>query len=418
MKTDWKDILFRKRLIILIGVLLTVAAAPVGILTFNQYRDAEATVSDALRRDAQSYASDYGVGLDEAIRRLQLQETIGDFDSQLQSNEAGTFGGLWIEHGPARSDFKVVVRFTSGGEQTIQKYGKYVASGPLSGIVEVRDAEATLTTLKANRDQAVGNLADLGISVESGINVIENQVEIYVVERDRLDTAITDRGIELPSKAELITVGSLSSKATDIYGGLMVRKGSKKCTSGFSVEDDDGNLGVTTAGHCVDDLTFNGTSLTYEDGQFNGSLDLQWHTSDFDEVNKVYDGDSNPREMDSTRSSHSVGQYVCKYGIESDYSCGIVMDVNVEPTEDSGCHPGACDWDDDWVRVRSSSDVDMCTKGDSGGPFFTGGTAVGTMAFCQARPGSPKPSGKNNNDDAIYMKVGFFDDLDLTVLTD
>ena len=93
-----KNLLFGKRLIILVGVLLTITAAPVGILALNQYRDAEATVSDALTDDARTYAADYGVGLGEAIKRLQLQETIGEFDSELESKEAGTFSGLWIEH--------------------------------------------------------------------------------------------------------------------------------------------------------------------------------------------------------------------------------------------------------------------------------------------------------------------------------
>ena len=41
-----KRLLFGKRLIVLIGVLLTMAAAPVGILTFNQYMDASAQESN------------------------------------------------------------------------------------------------------------------------------------------------------------------------------------------------------------------------------------------------------------------------------------------------------------------------------------------------------------------------------------
>lgn len=410
-----KNLLFGKRLIILVGVLLTITAAPVGILALSQYRDAEATVSDALTHDARTYAADYGVGLDEAIMRLQLQETIGEFGSELESKEEGTFGGLWIEHGPAQSDFKVVVRFTSDGNQTIQKYAEYVANGPLSGMVEIKDADTTLATLRSRRTQAIENLAGLGISVESGINVRENRAEIYVVERDQLDTAITENNIALPDKTELVTVGSLSRRAADIYGGLDV-----SCTTGFSVEDDDNNLGVTTAGHCPNNLSYNGTALTYETGHYSGSLDVQWHTSSFDEKNKVKTGASSTREIDDTRSSHSVGQYVCKYGIATEYSCGTVIDVNFNPgIQDSGCHPGSsCDWNSTWIRVRSSGNADMCTQGDSGGPFFIGSTAVGTMAFCQARPGSSNDSGENNDDDAIYMEIDYVGNIELTVITE
>ena len=414
MKIDLKGLLFRKRLVVLIGVLLTITAAPVGILTFNQYRDAEATVSDALRRDAQSYATDYGVGLDEAIRRLQLQETIGDFDSELQSNEAGTFGGLWIEHGPAQSDFKVVALFTNNGEQTIRGYDKYVgAGGPLSSVVEARQADATLATLRARGRQAHERLAALGIDVESGINVQENRVEIYVVERGRLNTAIANNNITLPSRTEVVTVGSLSRPAADIYGGLH----GTRCTFGFSVEDEDNEKGITTAGHCSDNQSYNGTSLTFEEGHYNGRLDLQWHTTSFNETALVYDGVKN-RLIKNTRGRHSVGQYVCKYGKSSEYSCGKVKQVNYTPVDiTTGCHPGSCDWDDTWVRVRSIGNDDMCTQEDSGGPFFDGNTAVGTMAFCLARSANDNPSGQNDDDDAIYMKVNYFDDMDLTVLT-
>ena len=90
--------------------------------------------------------------------------------------------------------------------------------------------------------------------------------------------------------------------------------------------------------------------------------------------------------------------------------------VNYQPDITTGCHPGSCDWDDNWVRVRSVGNDDMCTQGDSGGPFFDGNTAVGTMAFCVARSSNDNPSGENNDDDAIYMKVNYFSDLDLTIL--
>lgn len=409
MRTNLKDVLFRKRLIVLIGVLLTVAAAPVGILTFNQYRDAEATVSDALRRDAQSYAADYGVGLDEAIRRLQLQDTIGDFDSQLQSNEAGTFGGLWIENGQAQSDFKVVVLFTESGQETIQQYGKYVANGILSGMVEVRRAEATLATLRSNRTQAIENIAALGVPVESTINVPENRAEIYVVERARLNSAMSANGVVLPSHTEIISVDGFSAKASNIYGGLDV-----SCTTGFSVEDEDGEKGVTTAGHCNDNLSYKGTSLTMEDEHYNGRVDLQYHTSSFTEKPWVNDGGSNPRTIRGTRGSHSVGQYVCKHGRESGNSCGYVKHVDYQPTITSGCEPSPCDWDDDWVYVRSLGNADMCTQGDSGGPVYAANTAVGSVSFCHARSGSNH--GENNNDDMIYMRVNYFDDMDLAVL--
>ena len=76
-------------------------------------------VSPALAMDAQYYAKDYGVELSEAIRRLTLQEPIGKLGATLESNEAGTLGGFWIQHEP---EYRVVAAFTKDGEKTMAKY--------------------------------------------------------------------------------------------------------------------------------------------------------------------------------------------------------------------------------------------------------------------------------------------------------
>ena len=60
----------------------------------------------------------------------------------------------------------------------------------------------------------------------------------------------------------------------------------------------------------------------------------------------------------------------------------------------------------------------MCTQGDSGGPFYVGKTAVGTMAFCLARDTNDNPSGENDDAAAIYMEIDYVGNIGLTVLTD
>ena len=80
---------------------------------FDAHPDAYtfAVDEDAVAQDAVMYAADQGVDLDEAIRRLQLQDPIGELDAELTENERDTFGGLLIQHAP---EFRVVVRFTRG----------------------------------------------------------------------------------------------------------------------------------------------------------------------------------------------------------------------------------------------------------------------------------------------------------------
>ena len=238
-----KRLLFGKRLIVLIGVLLTMAAAPVGILTLQQYMNAEATVSDALRLDAQSYANEWGIGLDEAVRRLQLQSEIGEFGAVLEKDESSTYAGHWIKHGTSGSDFGVVVRFTQDGEATIRGYDQYVTSGPLANMVELRTADSTLTELRTTLNESVASLSPLGFSVESSIDVKTNRVEIYVENKDGLESAMSNANVQLGDRVDLIEVDGLSRPMSDIYGGISLWDDSRDeyvCTAGFAVEHTDG----------------------------------------------------------------------------------------------------------------------------------------------------------------------------------
>ena len=398
-----KNMLIGKRLLIALGVLLTVVAAPVAIVLMNQYMNTEATVSDALRQDAQSYAAEWGIGLDEAVRRLQLQGEIGKFGADLEKNEAGTYAGHWIKHGSGPNDFGVVVRFTSNGERTVQQYGQHVANGPLAGMVEVRRADATLAELKTAQRNAITSLRPLGIRVESSINLEQNWAEIYVVDKSRLESAMSAANVELPDKVELTKVESLSKPMADIYGGLHL----SSCTAGFSVEHSNGTKGITTADHCGDSQAYNGTTLPREDGAYGGWVDLQWHSaSGFTVRNKIQDGlgDDQIREIDATRhyDDQSVNDYVCIYGMITRYRCGYIKTKLFLPDHDDcpGCLSAG------WIKVHKNGISQFIERGDSGGPVFSGNTALGTIAF-------RAPDGGG-----VYMAVNHMSSLGLSVLTD
>ena len=326
-----KRLLFGKRLIVLIGVLLTMAAAPVAILTFQQYMDAEATVSDTASQDAESYANQWGITLDEATRRLQLQRAIGTFGAALEENEAGTYAGHWIKHGSGPDDFGVVVRFTSNGNETIQQYGQHVANGPLAGIVELRDADTTLEELRQAQSEAIDAINGQAIPVESGIDVKAGEVKIYVAERGRLDDAMQKGDVSLPEKVDLVTVSAMGQLEVDIYGGLPITL----CTSGFGVENAVGTRGITTAGHCGNAQAYAGTNLDFEDEELGYRYDIQWHTAPgFTVTNKIRTSSGGAtRSITGTvhRTSQSVGEYVCKYGRATHYTCGYIDTKNYRP---------------------------------------------------------------------------------------
>ena len=158
-------------------------------------------VSLALVVDAQMYAADFGVELSEAIRRLTLQDPIGKLGATLESNEADTLGGFWIQHEP---EYRVVAAFTRDGEETI---AKYVQDGPLVGIIEVRTVDATLQELKRSQREAGSIVRGLGFRAASGINVFENRAEIYVRDRSRLEEALQESGQTLPAHVHIVEQG-------------------------------------------------------------------------------------------------------------------------------------------------------------------------------------------------------------------
>jgi hypothetical protein len=308
---------------------------------------------------------------------LKLQGDIGDLNAELTKKEGDTFAGLWIQHQP---EYRVIVQFTRNGEATIRPY---IENGPLAGMVEVRTTSVTLSELEAARAQASQVTQGLGIRAYSGINVFENRAELYVLDPAQLDDALRKANLQLPANVEVIKVDELPKEVTDIFGGKALRT----CTSGFSVRNASWIKGITTAGHCSNWQTYNGTNLPFQSGTTGGVYDIQWHTAPgFTVRNLVFDGTYNRYIYGvKFRYSQAVGEWVCKYGMTTGYSCGTIVDKQF-----------------DGVNIRVNTGVQ---GGDSGGPWFWNNTAYGTTisAF---------------GNDSIYGPVDhIYNILGLTVLT-
>ena len=165
---------------------------------------------EALVRDAQQYAGDMGVDLDEAMRRLQYQDDIGRLRAALAANERDTFAGLWVQHQP---DFGVIVQFTRNGKKTIRPY---IQNKPWADLVEVRKASATLVELESALHKTIQALDRLGFDVNCGLNEMENRVEVWVTDRAWFEAVLREANIQLPEHVELVVVEGHSAKGIDI----------------------------------------------------------------------------------------------------------------------------------------------------------------------------------------------------------
>ncbi|NQE06398.1 hypothetical protein C5S32_11065 [ANME-1 cluster archaeon GoMg1] len=257
--------------VVLVSVLVLLGAFAV---VNAQGQDDGTNPAKGLLFDAQVYASNMNVSVDEAILRFQLQDIAGDLDAELTTNETETFAGLWIEHTP---EFRVVVQFTRDGEETMKPYLKKYPE--FADIVEVRNtAKVSLADLQRAQAMAISSARALDIPVESDINVFNNSVELYMTksDRSRFDDALQRNEIQLPDKVRVITVEAeaMGILEADIYGGLPL----STCTSGFSVKEGI-TKGITTAGHCSNTKSYNGNNLPFQSENWAGSYDIQWHTA-------------------------------------------------------------------------------------------------------------------------------------------
>ncbi len=164
--------------------------------------------NDALRRDAQYYAADFGVSVEEAICRLTIQQHIGPLGATLRSREPDTYAGLWIHHEP---EFGVTVLFTENPEGAL---APYVQDTGLAGIVKARKAKVSLRYLDQAQNRAHQIASSVGVRAESGINVSRNRVELYVIDDKSFTRALRSAGLRLPERVTLIKVSQHSVPAS------------------------------------------------------------------------------------------------------------------------------------------------------------------------------------------------------------
>lgn len=356
------------------------------------------------------YASDYGVTLKEANRRLKLQESyIGELSAKLEANEKDTFAGLWVEHEP---EFRIFTRFTKDGAAKIRSYTK---GSPLENLVKVKPAKSTLVELKAAEYKAARGLESEGISADSAIDVKENEVETFVAETAEVNEIRSSENIRLPKQTTVVKVPKLSQPSAYLYGGRWLYSANSVpwCTAGFSVKHRTMGLGTTTAGHCRPNpqkQNYKRLYFSYKwlplvgNGRTYGSYDVQWHRPNGHRpIQRFWDG-YGTRPVRAAKGWHRTyrGQYLCKYGLATKYTCGRVRRKDYRPTS--------------WIRsarptfivIHNKNNRNLSNNGDSGGPVFYRYTAYGIH--------SGSVSFRNRGTiDALYMPINYVGGLGLRV---
>jgi hypothetical protein len=302
---------------------------------------------------------------------------------------------LWLEHTP---EFKLVVQFVGEPQKDISTY----LNEELTEITEVRHAEISLIDLERARTEALDAIASEGeIPIESDIDVKKNRVELYVTDENYLKStnAVHNKGLSF-----------------SIYGGIL---------------------------------------LKYVKGLDTGPYDVEWHTtSSYIPTNKIQVSTTGlTRNITGTRpaASQIIGEYVCKYGRATKYTCGYIASKTYKPANHDdkdipGSSVNAVTHTATFIRVTNAfggiratngkcpdgsiaTNGDICASGgiiggfgiigvgtnfllsdsgDSGGPWFVEGIAYGRHsgrgAFAQVSHG-------------VYMPINYMSGINAAVLT-
>lgn len=349
---------------------------------------------ELLLRDAQSYAQEYEVELAEAVRRLVIQGLAGDLDAKLAHQERETFAGLWIEHEP---EFRIVVQFTDG--DGADRLARFTRGGALADLTRARRADVPLVQLLRDQRSAMEVATEIGQRVDAGIDVKANRVALYVMDAIALDAGLAGFGLTLPSTVAVVPTPRLAAPAAVLYAGLDLTT----CTSGFAVKNGSGTRGILTAGHCPNSQSFQGSALTFQSEACGNGKDVQWHTTSQTIKGWINVHHNNDPALSvngfKPGAQQAIGEYVCKVGLTTGYTCGTISDKYFQPIY-AVCSPHTATY----LRLTAGG-ANLVDGGDSGGPVFVGGTAYG-LVVCEVF-----------ENDLCYMPIDFISAIGVSLVT-
>ncbi len=307
--------------------------------------------------DAATYAKLMEVPLAEAQRRLAIQLRLGEVEAKLASAES--FAGLYIEHRPA---FAVRALFTDleAGRELAARF-EAEAGTP----IETLWAAFSLRRLEQLQEESNQALRAAGVAFDSDLDLRANRVEIMTTEPNATFRVLGER--EAAGEPILVTAVAELSRPQQAYA-LRGGRPLSTCSAGFTARNASGSLGLLTAAHCPDHqlYTDQGQTLLLHSADLSGSRDVQFHhRSCFHYVPNEFDSGIGIRAVTGTRSRDQqvIGSMVCRNGMVTPYSCGVITSKSLCPSYVSSCSST-------FVRVSPTGGSALATNGDSGGPVY------------------------------------------------
>ena len=340
------------------------------------------TPAEALAQDAAEYARQFGVSSGEAAARLTAQEASVATTDAIAATYRDRLAGIAIEHKPAYRILVYLVGTEPVAEQRLR-------IGALTVPIVFR------TGAKVTRDRVIWAMtyhqgairAALRTPPGMGLDPRTGELVVIIGSADAPEgVAALDMRLEriagVPVQVRVLNHVdvNLSPEGGARVEGLNPADNRRYlCTTGFNVTDGTRSA-VTTAAHCVDQLSYRDPVLGmiplsfvgqwgwgYHDVQINAAPGPLPPTFFADTAKTRLRAVTGQRSRDSTRA----GDFVCHRGERTGYSCATVQLTDFAPAGDlcgGPCLPT-------WVTVAGPT----CGGGDSGSPVFAGTTALGIL---------------------------------------
>jgi hypothetical protein len=385
---------------------------------------------ESIALEAASYAAEYGVPEEEAVRRLALMHDAEDSLNSVEQSVGDALGGIYFDNG---ADFALVVNtvgeranvpasFRSKGRPFPKRAlspgavargltaarverVRQIAAQPQSGKIR-REAKAAMSRDKVQEIRQRNAQKNGDIEGYNGSSYDERSGEVVIRVFSKADRAKALESAQAlyPGVPLRLQIDDTMPTLDHTRGGAHLTQG---CTTGFVARDRTSNhVGVITAGHCnfsvarYDAPDGSNYDMVRRQWDMTPALDLAFFWDDHEPTSEFYPTSSaTPRSLvgwtsvsdTEQRGYLRTGSYLCHYGVYSaTQSCGEVTDKAFAPAVYNsqgtfiGCgKPGAtvvaCG--PNFVRVdkvaKEGQVALQCIGGDSGGPWFAYGNAYG-----------------------------------------
>jgi phosphodiesterase/alkaline phosphatase D-like protein len=365
-----------------------------------------AAQEDVSQIEVESYREGFGVSAQKAENNLEAQHEGSEVVEQLQSAQGEDYSGVWFDN--ASGEFVVPLSepaTRASVTDTLQETGlddSYRTKPVQYSFEELEAAHGRVD--KALQELIEEHLVQTSIDPRTNAVVVSEVEALGKREHSQILAAIAAEGQKVEVRqgdVERYGARAFACDATyhvcdkPLRAGVLIDSpdGSVGCTAGFkALGNVYGNRFVLTAGHCSqhsvhwrsrDSENYAHYLGAVEEGTFPGddwakirvngetaSGDNDWWEQGTSWPSRVvyWGGEQNiPIEYES---SSYIGETVCHSGIGSGSSCGTVSAIDVTVTYEGAPSP---------VYHLTQAQL-YALPGDSGGPVWSGNTALGLIS--------------------------------------